>query len=268
MPQLLNKEDNDKKDKELVALFLIMLSYKNSKDFKKLMIQYRNNRDILKDSIGKIYIKYMKDNKLSITNKNITKELRLLDKDIDKIGSDLTKQENIILGTLLYKTYTDTYNKSISIISKYKVIDRNSISKLIDKSILSIVNVKINGKTNVMRNADNKAMFINNVKKNIKKELKLGSSIEVINKSIDKVFQKKGIDITDRLIDNEISRMYNVALIDGYREVGIQRVIYCSVLEVGTCSDCANSDGEVFDIDDCISLPRHVKCNCYYNPEI
>ncbi|MBZ9616796.1 structural protein [Clostridium estertheticum] len=271
MQQQLNKDkakENKQLSKDLVALFVVMLSYKNSKEFKKLLQLYKNNRDSMKDTIGKIYLKYIKDNKLVITQKEVTKELKQLDKDIINMGNDLKKQENIILATLLYKTYKDTYNKSINIIEKYKTLDKKNISKLIDKKIMETINVKINGKTNITRNIENKTLFVNKVKDNIKKNLNAGNSIEVINKGIDESFQKGGIDISNRLVDNEVSRVFNSSIMEAYKEIDIKRVVYNSTLDINTCSECAGNSGLVMNIDDAISLPLHIRCNCFYTPEI
>ncbi|MBZ9688394.1 minor capsid protein [Clostridium estertheticum] len=100
---------------------------------------------------------------------------------------------------------------------------------------------------------------------NIKKNLISGKSIEVINKAIDKDF-KDGVNVSNRLIDNEVSRIFNMALIEVYKEMGVERVMYNSVLDINTCSECASNHGEVFNIDDAIDLPLHVRCNCFYSP--
>ena len=262
-----NKKDKKQLSEDLVALFLLMLSYKNSKEFNKLLSMYKQNRDMLKDSIGKIYLKHIKNNEFHITQREVTKEVNLLKPKLIKIGNDMRKQENVIIAALLFKTYKDSYSKSIDIISKYKSVNSATVSKLEDKTIMKSLNNKIDGKTNVMRNKDNKTMFINKVKTNIKKSLVAGKSIEVINKIIDKDFQDS-INVSNRMVDNEVSRVFNEAIILGYKEIGIERVIYNSTLDVNTCEECASRSGEIVDIDDATDLPRHVRCNCFYTPLI
>ncbi|MFT5872849.1 MAG: hypothetical protein ACI8WT_001787 [Clostridium sp.] len=264
MSQLNKDKDKEQLDKKLVALFLLMLSYKNDKEFKKLMIMYKNNREIIKNSISKIYLKYIRDNKLVITNKEITKELKQLDTDMITIGNKLKEQENIILATLLYKCYKDSYIGSIDIVSKYKTIDRNTIGELLDKTINDSINTKIKGKTAYDRNKDNKTIFINKFKKDIKKDLVMGSSIEIINKTIDKVFQS-GVSRTDRLVDNEISRIFNISILLGYKDMYIDKVVYNSTLDVNSCEECMSRDGEIVNIEDADDLPAHIRCNCFYS---
>jgi len=259
-----NKDQQDKQlSKNLVALFMVMLSFKSNTEFKKLLSLYKQNRETMKESILNIYLKYIKDNKLVITQKDITKELKLLEPKLITMGNDMRKQENIILATLLFKTFKDTYNKSIGVISKYKEVD--SVNKLEDKTIMVAINSKIKGKTNVTRNKENKEFFINKVKTDIKKSLIAGNSIEVINKTIDKDFNS-GVNVSNRLIDNEVSRMFNVALIQAYKEMGVSKVVYNSTLDANTCTECASNDGEIFNIDDAPELPLHISCNCFFTP--
>jgi len=260
-----NKDKQDKQlSEDLVALFLTMLSFKSNKEFKKLLSLYKQNRDEMKESIGKIYLKYIKDNKLVITQKDSNKEIKLLESKLTKIGNDIRKQENIILAALLFKTFKDTYSKSIGVMSKYKIVDENN-HKLLNKTVMLALNSKVNGKTNVIRNKENKDFFVNKVKTNIKKSFTSGKSIEVINKTIDKNFQES-VNVSNRLIDNEVSRVFNIALIQVYKEMGVEKVVYNSTLDVNTCTECASNSGEIFNIDDAIDLPLHVSCNCFYTP--
>lgn len=262
-----SKQDNDKQlSEDLVALFLLILSYKNDKEFKKLLLMYKQNRDMLKEDIGKIYLEHIKDNKFVITQQDVIKEVNLLKPKLIKIGDDLKKQEDTLLGYILYKTYKDSFYKGIDILSKYKKIITDS-DHLKDKVIKDSISSKINGKTNVIRNKDNKEKFINKVKKDIKRDLIAGKSIEVINKTIDKDFNDS-VNVSDKLIDNEVSRIFNEAIILGYKEMGIGKVEYNSTLDVNTCSECASHRGEVFNIEDAIELPLHVRCNCFYTPII
>lgn len=254
-----NKEKQLSND--LVALFLFMLSYKDDKEFKKLLILYKQYREELKDYIGKIYLKYIKDNELNMTYKDINKEIKKLESKLGNMGNDLRKQEDIMLSYLLYRTYKDSYYKSIDIVGKYK--DNISNVKVSDKTIKKTIDKKIDGKNNTQRNKVNKEKFINKIKNNIKKELKGKKSIEIINETIDKDFNS-AVNVSDRLIDNEIGRVFNGALMQGYRDIGIKKVRWLSVLEKNTCSECASLDNEVFNIDDA-PIPiddTHINCKC------
>jgi len=263
-----NKDEKENKQlsEDLVALFVTMLSYKNNKEFKKLLSMYKQNRDMLKDDIGKIYLNHIKDNEFHITQREVTKEVNLLKPKLIKIGNDMRKQENVIIAYLLYKTYNDTYSKSVDIIGKYKDVDKSS-HILNNKTVMESLNTKINGKTNVIRNKENKDYFVNKVKKNIKKSLVAAKSIEIINGVIDKDF-KDSITVSDRLVDNEVSRVFNMAILLVYKETNINRVMYNSTLDTNTCTECASNHGLEMDLSDAIDLPIHVRCNCFYTPLI
>lgn len=262
----MDQQNNDKEkqlSESLVALFLLILSYKDDKEFKKLLVMYKQHREELKDYIGKIYLKCIKDNELNMSYQNINREIKKLENKLKIIGNDLRKQEAVMLSYLLYRVFQDSYYKSIYLIGKYKLGDNSNVSKLSDITINKVIDKKIDNKNNTQRNKTNKEKFINKSKNNIKKHLKAGKSIEDINKSIDKDFNI-GVNDSDKLIDNEIGRVFNEALMQSYKDSGIKKVMWISELEKNTCSECSSLHGEVFDLEEA-PIPiedTHVLCKC------
>ncbi|WP_035290931.1 minor capsid protein [Clostridium sp. KNHs214] len=258
------KQNNKEKQlsDSLIALFLLMLKYKDNKEFNKLLIKYKQNRDILKRYVGEIYLKYIRDNELQMTYGDIHREIKRLESKLKDIGNDLKNQEDILLSYLLYKVASDSYIMGNSIVN-----DKMNINQIKDSMINSIIDSKIDGKDNIKRNKDNKEKLINRVKNNVKKDFKNGESIEKIYEDIDKGFNI-GANESDRLIDNEIARVFTGALMMVYKDNNIDNVMWISALEKNTCSECEDLNEQVFKLNDAPIpiIDTHVHCKCILVP--
>lgn len=96
------------------------------------------------------------------------------------------------------------------------------------------------------------------------KFLKGETNVNNIKNKFAKVFKAQRYNI-DRLVDTELTRVINMALLDSYEQQGVTHVRWCSVLEEGTCADCRDLDGTVFKIEDAHGLiPAHPNCKCYW----
>jgi SPP1 gp7 family putative phage head morphogenesis protein len=264
-----SKEKNKQMSESFIAYLLLMLKYNNDPEFKKLLVMYKQHRDELKDYISKVYLKYIKNNELNMTYRDINKEVNKIQNKLEVIGNDLRKQEDILLSGILYAIYNSTYNKSIDILSKYKLGNMLNSTATNKTLINKVLNSEIDGKNNAMRNKLNKEKFLNKVKKDIKKAFISKKSIEMFNETIDKGFQS-GVNASDILIDNEIARVYGRSVMQGYSDIGIEKVEWVSELEINTCSECAALDGQIFAIDT-TPIPigdTHVNCKCILVPVI
>lgn len=261
----MNREQEEKLHKEMIALFLFMLKYSDADKIKPLLSLFKSNRELLKNEVNKIYAKYTKDSQLKMTSTEISREIKKLEPILKSIGNSLVKKESEILNAIMVLVFTDTYGKTFSIIKQYKVLD--SIKQLSDSIINKSIYGKIDDLTAFDRNKDNKQQFINKTKRNIEVNLKKGTSIEKINKIIDVNFNISA-NQSKRLVENEIARNFNNAQDEAYQNGNIEKVIYNSALEDNTCSVCANLDGTIFDINNAPDLPLHVNCKCFYTPVI
>ena len=96
------------------------------------------------------------------------------------------------------------------------------------------------------------------------KFLKGETNVNNIKDKFNKIFKAQKYNI-DRLVDTELTRVINMALLDSYEQQGVTHVRWCSVLEEGTCADCRDLDGTVFKIEDAHGLiPAHPNCKCYW----
>jgi len=258
----MDKEQEKKLEKLIIALFLLMLQ--ENKKINPLLLEFKRHRNLLKDRINAIYAKYSRNGILKLTTKQLNKEMRFLNPILQKIGDDLFKKEREMFIPLLSLSYKETYTGTYDIINKFMDVEMIKLSEgLINQSILH----KINDKTLNDRNLDNKVKLINKVKIAIKSNLQKGAFIDVINKDIDTRFNQ-GANSSVRILDNEIATNFNDAQMVAYERIGIKRVVYNSVLEPNTCGVCESLHGTVFDIDSAPDLPLHVNCKCFFTPII
>ena len=66
-----------------------------------------------------------------------------------------------------------------------------------------------------------------------------------------------GYNAANRLAVTELSRVYNQAAIDKYKEADIKQVRYLTARDEKTCSTCGNLDNQVFPIDEAPTIPTH-----------
>jgi len=256
----------NKEEKELEALIiaLFLLMSKHSKKISPLLIDFKKHRDLLKDKVNAIYAKYSKNGILKLSPSELNKEMKSLNPILKQIGNDLYKKEHELFIPLLFPMYKQAYTGTYEIINKFMDVEMIKLNEsLINESILH----KIDGKTLNDRNMDNKEKLINKVKIDIKSNLWKGAFIEVINKNIDKQFNQ-GANRSVALLDNEIATNFNNAQMIVYKYIGIDRVVYNSVLESNTCGVCESLHDTVFDIDTAPDLPLHNRCQCFYTPTI
>lgn len=257
----MNKEE--KLNKEILALFLFLLNYSNRKDFKELLKSYRQYRDTYKDRINRIIAKYSHDGEFKISNNHFRKEMKQLQPFFKEMGKDLYKQEKGFLLYILPLIFTQSYNKTYNILNKGSNENLSNISKgYIDRVVIGW---KYNdrGKTILQRNKQNKEVLINKLNTQVKSSLKKNKPIDIINKEIDKIFGY-GAYMSQRILESETDRLFNTGVVKAYKDSGIKRIRYNSVLEKNTCGVCASLDGVIFNIGEEPSLPLHTNCNCWY----
>lgn len=232
------KEIKDKEDdSKSKLLLLLLLLFKGKKDDDKLQLTEEE-------------IKKYKDN---ITKKMNSIMQNEIDNEIDEI-------ENILKSTAFDSYNTLNYIQTLG----EKGFD---ISKITDSDINKIINETIDNKTFKDRTNDNKTKIFNIIKEEIFSFLTGVLTVGQIKKLIDNDFKTNQFN-TDRLVNNEISRVLNTTK-DKFREDnGIKKVIYCSVLEATTCSHCEELNGTIYDLDDKnrpkIPEDTHIYCKCFY----
>lgn len=212
---------------------------------------HKDNKKKLEEKVGLILLTYtIVKTLVTMSSKDQTKEQKEFDK--------LLKSMYLAVGTA-------------SIIATDKILE-DQTKKMYEflgvtrskQDIRKFVKKAFNNETYSKRIWKNEDKVKAALKGEFTKFLKGETNVNNIKNKFAKVFKAQRYNI-DRLVDTELTRVINMALLDSYEQQGVTHVRWCSVLEEGTCADCRDLDGTVFKIEDAHGLiPAHPNCKCYW----
>ena len=192
--------------------------------------------------------------------KEITKEINT---EIDRICSEEIINTTQETNDILIDTIDTGYNMNSYILS---IGSDDYIPTILDEDIKNnIMNEKIKGKTHEDRISTNKTNLFDIIKSDINSFL-----LGIFTLDILKTKLETNLDInnynTGRLIKDQISRKFNQMKIQWFKDNGIKKKKYNSIMCPTTCGSCAEMNGRIFDVNDnTIQIPRHVNCYCYWS---
>ncbi|NMF04564.1 minor capsid protein [Clostridium beijerinckii] len=205
-----------------------------------LLLEYTISEEKLKLSIAERATEFKKANEL--INKIFLKQIKNQTNNI----SDILK---------------DTATKMIKHLSGSSKNPWN----ISNKDVKNILNTEIDGKTYSDRIYDNKNAIAKLIKKQIKDLLDGKTSVNEIKVLIKKTFGTND-DVTDRLVENEISRVCRALDEQYFIDNDIQDLIYVGILDEKICNKCFSHSGKPYKVNDPNrpKLPLHVRCRCFY----
>lgn len=192
--------------------------------------------------------------------KEITKEINT---EIDRICSEEIINTTQETNDILIDTIDTGYNMNSYILS---IGSDDYIPTILDEDIKNnIMNEKIKGKNHEDRISTNKTNLFDIIKSDINSFL-----LGIFTLDILKTKLETNLDInnynTGRLIKDQISRKFNQMKIQWFKDNGIKKKKYNSIMCPTTCGSCAEMNGRIFDVNDnTIQIPRHVNCYCYWS---
>lgn len=192
--------------------------------------------------------------------KEITKEINT---EIDRICSEEIINTTQETNDILIDTIDTGYNMNSYILS---IGSDDYIPTILDEDIKNnIMNEKIKGKSHEDRISTNKTNLFDIIKSDINSFL-----LGIFTLDILKTKLETNLDInnynTGRLIKDQISRKFNQMKIQWFKDNGIKKKKYNSIMCPTTCGSCAEMNGRIFDVNDnTIQIPRHVNCYCYWS---
>lgn len=191
---------------------------------------------------------------------NIEKQIN---SEIDKFiqnqkESEIRNIQNIVQNVIKEEFKINNYLQSIG-------LEDFQIQNISTNEIMDIVNAKINNKTFEDRINDNKdsigTMILASLSLFLAGDLTQEKLLIELEKNL-----KLNDYMTSRLGTNEVMRNLVEASELWKQKAGIEKEIYCSVLERNTCSVCMGLHGTIYDVNDKNKpvIPMHVKCKCKY----
>lgn len=224
------------------------------KDYLKLKLSMRED---LLGYVGKLMLVYtISDCLMNLSDEEKNKELSIL-KDmllinqLKKSKKEQTKAINDILKTTTRATF-DYYKDYSGYTYNYK-----------NKDVEEIIKHHYKGNHFSNRVWDNEKEVNTEMYNLMKKFIDGKINVNEIKKVIDKKYSKS-IHNTKRLVDTEVARCSNEAFTKFCEEVGVEELLYNSVLENNTCDSCRQYDGKVFKFGKEPKIPQHPSCKCFY----
>ena len=221
---------------------------------------YRNQKDNLDEIhkyLGLLYVKYAVDGLLKVT-------LYQKNNILSDLNSKLKNTEVTQVTDILKKNYADTYYKNayvmdsgLNINLKFDILKKEYID--------AAVNNPIDGEVFSDRIWSNKIDVADKVKQGIIDAMNGDTTIDKIGQDIQKTFNVGAYE-SQRLVNTENARVQGQAIDDIGENAGCSKQMYCATLEANTCSECAEFDGQYYDIDDDNKpdIPFHPNCRCLY----
>lgn len=220
-------------DSELKKLFKHQLTMKN---------------DVLSEVADIMLIYVIENDVMTMTTLEQDKEMKKLGNLVNSYMKADAKMQIDIINSLLSNTVNGTFE-----LYSYNA-KRKEVKKIIEDHY--------KGMHFSDRVWDNENAVAKHMKKEIEDFIKGKTSINKIKKNVESLFNTSAYN-AKRLTDTEISRCANSAFDRFAEEVGIKKVRYNAELEA--CPICKPYDGEPFDFDKKLDLPRHPLCRCYYD---
>lgn len=225
--------------------------YKNGdKELKRLFKYQHSIKGKILNEIANIMLIYTIENDvISMSAAEQQKEMKKLSGIISSyLQADATMQIAIItklLGSTVKGTFR-TYNY-------------NPDKKL----VRNIVEESFKGKHFSERVWDNEKEVAKYMQKQVDDFIQGKVSVNKIKKNVEDIFNTSAYN-AERLVETEISRAHTSAFDRFCEEVGVKKVKYNATF-CNTCDRCAREHSRIFDFKNRLELPRHPKCQCYYD---
>ncbi|KEI81156.1 minor capsid protein [Clostridium botulinum] len=207
-----------------------------NEELKEVYKEQKQNRDELLREIALIMLTYtIIDGLMSLKSKNKRNEYKSLSKLITTStqGQKATQTRviNNILGNTVKNTF-DFYSYNANLKDVKKIIENN-----------------FKGKHFSTRVWDNELKVAKYLHKQVKNFLDGKINVNQIKKDIEKTFNSNAYEAR-RLVEAEVNRCEDEAFKKFCKETGVKKVRRNEVLDRRTCSECADLDGKIYDLND------------------
>lgn len=252
----------------------------SNKELQKLLKKLKKHRnDLIKDvsAVVALYSTQIEiENEFNDTKANnyvvpavLTLALIKVVKDnLNKVSKDEQEITVYILRNAANMAYTETY-KTLSKVFGKQLKTTYIINKdwniLRDEFVDRALNATIDGKRFSDRIWSNTNDIANRIYNDVLDIVRNGKRPDEIARRIKDDYGVKAYQ-AKRLVNTELARVVNEAQLEVYRNEGIEQVMWMATLESNTCGDCADLDGQIFNINSCPKLPHHPCCKCAFVP--
>ncbi|WBL16369.1 minor capsid protein [Sutcliffiella sp. NC1] len=256
-----------KLNKTFLSLLEELLN-ESDNDFDTVLKQYKDSRNNVKQLIANLFMNHGDDGVLDYNTVYMT---TIIDNFNESVNTELNKISAIELLTttaILQTTYQKSYYKSAFVLEQAIGVNVN-FNHVNDFILNEFINQNWSGRHFSERIWLNQNALRESLSNNLERGIREGHKLDKIAKVFDEEFNSKAYQ-SQRLVRTETARIISEARDQVYEENGIEQVQWLATLETGTCSDCADLDGQIFDRNDPMrpKVPLHPNCKCDTVPVI
>lgn len=172
------------------------------------------------------------------------------------------------LSELIIINYKNISNKEVEVLNN---ILETTVKKTFNfysynsglKDVRKIVESNFKGKHFSKRIWSNEQEVSKYLHKQVNNFLNGKINVNQIKKDIEKTFNTSAYN-AKRLVTTEVNRCEDEAFRRFCKETGVKKIKRNAILDTHTCSDCAEYDGVIYDLDKAPTLPTHPLCRCFY----
>lgn len=221
----------------------------------------------LQDFIDKVKANMGKYN-LELENMSIRARItryQALEKQIDALLQELYSLEYELKSQeLLKEVYTDSYYRTWFNIDQYHGFHQE-FAQVNPQTIDELIRYPFNGADFSSRIWRQKDHMLHRLNESITTMLIQGRNPKTLAGEFSKIFGTKEYEAY-RLLHTEASFIMEQGTQAAYKEDGVEKYQWLSTLDMGTCEDCQERDGDIFETEKAVTgvsnPPKHPFCRC------
>ncbi|WP_158735144.1 minor capsid protein [Alteribacillus sp. YIM 98480] len=248
---------------------LAQLLDESDQDYKKVLEQYDVSKEKLEKLIFKLYKKHSnEDGEIDYSSAVTSGTMREINETIEEESETIGALEVATMTAVLASTYRKSYHQTAFTMDQNTDLAIN-FKKLNDSIVNQFIKQDWSGAIFSDRIWRNQAALKDSLKRNLERGIREGQNIKKMAKLFDEEFGTKRFQ-SQRLVRTETAYIITEARENVYKQNGIEQVQWLATLEGNTCSDCAELDRQVWNIDDSARpiVPFHPNCRCDIIPVI
>lgn len=233
------------------AEFIESLYKMSNEELKELYKLLKKNKDEVSQKIADILYKYtINDGVMDIKNIDRVKLYNELSKTITTTTNSVGVTEVVLTEKVLEIVIEETFK-----FWNYN-INYEDVRKLIKNNF--------KGKHFSDRVWENEEQVAKRFHKLTHDFLDGKVNVNQIKREIEKLFNASEYN-AKRLVETEISRVHDEAFKKLCEEMEVKKIRRNAILDTGTCDDCKEDDGTIYELDKAPELPAHPLCRCFFD---
>ncbi|ARK30777.1 minor capsid protein [Halalkalibacter krulwichiae] len=237
-------------------------------DYDVVLNQYKGSKEKVKQLLASLYMDYAEDGVIDYNQVYLTGVMSQFEEQLDQELNTISTFEVVTITAILGAAFTESYYRSAYTLEQNIGVGINFERE--NQSVLdSFINQDWSGAHFSERIWRNQQALKEALSTNLERGIREGHKLEKIAKVFDEQFDSKAYQ-SQRLVRTETAHIITESREKVYEENGIQQVQWLATLEANTCADCADLDGQIFDLNDSIRpvVPYHPNCKCDIVPVI